>query len=201
MFLPEQKTSRETWFASDEQFDKLYPSAIQLLAQRHWTPLYIAKKTANFLSTEDNCSILDVGSGVGKFCLAAAFNKPKTIFYGIEQRDKLNGDAEVAKEILKLKNVFFINGNFTQIDFKDYDHFYFFNSFYEKVAETGRIDDTIEYSGELFNYYNRYLHDQLNKKPAGTKLVTYHSLEDEVPKGYRTVFSQMDGLLKYWIKI
>jgi hypothetical protein len=66
---------------------------------------------------------------------------------------------------------------------------------------TNKIDDTIEYSQELYNYYNRYLFKQLELKPAGTKLVTYHSLEDEVPEGYKLIDAEIDNLLKYWIKI
>lgn len=79
--------------------------------------------------------------------------------------------------------------------------FYFFNSFYENLAGSGKIDNSIEYSGELFNYYNHYLYDQLDQRPAGSKLVTYHSLEDEVPKSYHVIYSQKDSLLKYWRKI
>ena len=64
-----------------------------------------------------------------------------------------------------------------------------------------KIDDSIDYSGELFNYYNRYLFKQLEKKPAGTRLATFHSMEEEIPQGYHVVGSEMDNLLKFWIKI
>ena len=133
--------------------------------------------------------------------MAAAHFKPKCMFYGVEQREGLNIEAEDAKQALHIENAFFIHGNFTQIDFRKYDHFYFFNSFYENLAGMEKIDESIEYSGELFNYYNQYLYHQLEQKPAGTKLVTYHSLKDEVPKSYHVVYAQMNDLLKYWIKI
>ncbi len=191
----------EKWFASDEQFNQLYPLSIQALARRHWTPLSVARKAAGFLAAENNVRILDIGSGVGKFCLAAAYYKPNAFYYGIEQRKSLVSHAEKAREILHLQNVSFVNGNFTQLDFRKYDHFYFYNAFYENLAGTEKIDDSIDYSGELFNYYNRYLFKQLEKKPAGTRLATFHSMEEEIPQGYHVVGSEMDNLLKFWIKI
>ena len=126
----------EKWFASDEQFNQLYPLSIQALARRHWTPLSVARKAAGFLAAENNVRILDIGSGVGKFCLAAAYYKPKAFYYGIEQRKSLVSHAEKAREILHLQNVSFVDGNFTQLDFRKYDHFYFYNAFYENLAGT-----------------------------------------------------------------
>lgn len=199
--LDKKQAKIEGWFSSDEQLNEIYPLSIQAMAQRHWTPLQVARKASSFLAAENGARILDIGSGVGKFCLAAAYYKPHAFYYGVEQRKSLTDHADLAKERLCLQNVSFIHGNFTQLDFRNYDHFYFFNAFYENLAGTSKIDDSIDYSGELFNYYNRYLYKQLEQKPAGTRLATYHSLEDEVPRGYHIVGSEMDNLLKFWIKI
>ena len=201
MPLLEKRSNTENWFSSDTQFNQLYPYSIQLLAQRHWTPLAVARKAANFLAAEHNVKILDIGSGVGKFCLAAAHYKPKAFYYGIEQRNKLVNHAEAAREMLAIENVSFKNGNFTQIDFRNYDHFYFYNPFYENISGTDKIDNSIDYSLELYNYYNRYLYTQLEQKPPGTRLASFHSLEDEMPQGYHIVGTEMNELLKFWIKI
>jgi hypothetical protein len=197
----EKKIHKEKWFSCDEQFNQLYPPSIQVLAKRHWTPLGIARKVAGFLAEEDDTRILDIGSGVGKFCLSAAYYKPHAFYYGVEQREKLISHAEIANEMLNHENVSFIHGNFTQLDFRNYDHFYFYNSFYENLTDSDRIDDTIDYSGELYNYYSRYLRQQLETKPAGTKLVTFHSFQDEVPKSYKEVDVDMDVPLTFWIKM
>lgn len=200
MPLLEIRKMKEKWNGSDDRFNQLYPFYIQVLARKHWTPLTVARKAANFLAAENSVRILDIGSGAGKFCLAAAHAKPKAFYYGVEQRKSLIVEAEIVRKTLKLENVSFIHANFTQLDFRNYDHFYFFNSFYENLTGTNKIDDSIEYSQELYNYYNRYLFKQLEQKPAGTKLVTYHSLEDEMPEGYLLVDAEIDNLLKYWIK-
>jgi SAM-dependent methyltransferase len=201
MPLIEKRIRTEKWFSSDEEFNQLYPLSIQMLARRHWTPLGIASKVADFLAAENNVSILDIGSGVGKFCLSAAYFKPKAFYYGIEQRKNLISHAETARKILDPDNVSFIHGNFTQLDLKNFDHFYFYNSFYENLVNTDKIDDSIDYSIELYNYYNRYLFKQLEQKPAGTRIASFHSLEDEMPQNYHEVGSEFNNLLKFWIKV
>lgn len=201
MELLNKKTQREQWFDSDTNFNQLYPADIQMLARRHWTVLSVAQKAANFLSVQNNVRILDIGSGVGKFCLAAAYYRPTAFYTGVEQRKALVAHAHQANRKLQLENVSFINANFTQVDFRNYDHFYFYNSFYENLAGTDKIDDTIDYSVELFNYYTRYLYKQLEQKPAGTRLVSFHSLEDDMPQGYHIVGTEMNELLKFWIKL
>jgi SAM-dependent methyltransferase len=189
-----------TPFSSDTHFDKLYPVAVSQHAKKHWTPLYIARKAANFLAPGTGARVLDIGSGVGKFCLAAAHYKPAAFFCGVEQRISLVYQANKLNEKLRMKNVSFMHGNFTELDFRRFDHFYFYNSFYENLVGTDKIDDSIHYSAELYQYYNRYLYKQLDKKPAGTRLATFHSLEDEVPPGYQVVDSEADNLLKLWIR-
>ena len=161
----------------------------------------VAFKVANFLAAEDGVTILDIGSGVGKFCLAAAHHTPKAIYYGVEQRESLIIHANTAKENLQLKNASFIHRNFTQLNLRKYDHFYFFNAFYENLGGTDKIDDSIAYSGELYNYYNRYLYKQLQQKPQGTRLCTLCSLENEIPPDFQLISTDADELLKFWIKI
>jgi SAM-dependent methyltransferase len=195
------KASSEKWFYSDTEFHALYPLSIQALARYHWTPLSVAQKAATFLAGEGNVNILDIGSGVGKFCLAAASHTPNALYYGVEQRKSLFDFAEAARKNLQLENVRFMHGNFTQLDFKKYDHFYFYNAFYENLDGTDKIDDSIDYSGELYNYYNRYLFRQLKQKPKGTRICTLCSLENEIPPDYHVVKTEMNDHLKFWIKV
>lgn len=188
------------WFSTDEQFNYLYPASIRSFAAKHWTPLHITQRVVRYLTPMDNASVLDIGSGVGKFCLAAAWSMPSAFFTGIEQRKNLLSHAYTAQAILKLKNVQFIHGNFTRLNFDRFDHFYFYNSFYENLVGTEKIDDSIAYSPELYDYYNHYLYKKLDERPTGTRLVTYHSLEAEIPPAYLLVETHVNDLLKFWIK-
>ena len=191
----------DQWFSTDSQLHHLYPKAIQLLAQRHWTPLSITQMVVEFLAPHNDIKDLDIGSGVGKFCLAAGFYKPCASFFGVEQRKDLVAHAEIAKNILGLQNVHFMYRNLTELDFKQYDHFYFYNSFYENLVDTDKIDDNIECTTELYNYYNRKLYEKLEELQTGTRLATFHSLEDNIPPNYQMVETQVGNLLKFWIKL
>jgi cyclopropane fatty-acyl-phospholipid synthase-like methyltransferase len=173
---------------------------MQQLARRHWTPLIVAQQAAQFLVPKDGVRVLDIGSGVGKFCLSAAYYKPNALFYGIEQRKNLVEHAEAAKNVLELPNITFIHGNFTSLDLKQYDHFYFFNSFYEHVNGTPKIDYNVSFSEALYNYYDRYLIRQMEGMPAGTRIVTRCSWEDKIPPSYSVVSSDFDSMLRFLIK-
>src|ERR1700758_5345301 len=94
----------DQWFSTDSQLHALYPEPIQLLACRHWTPLKITQMVVSFLAPHPGVKVLDIGSGVGKFCLAGAYYKPYASFFGIEQRKDLVAHAEAAKDILGLQN-------------------------------------------------------------------------------------------------
>jgi SAM-dependent methyltransferase len=191
----------KNWFDSDKIFNSLYPKPIQEVAEKHWTQLEVARKSAAFLAISPDVKVLDIGSGSGKFCLTAAHYHPQTFFYGIEQRANLVELSTELAQKLQLANVSFICDNVTNIDLENFDHFYFYNSFYENVAGTQKIDSSIKYSDELYNYYNRYLYKQLNKKSPGTRLVTYHSFGIETPPNYEIVHTDYNEFLKFWIKI
>lgn len=96
---------------------------------------------------------MDIGSGAGKFCLSASHFKPNGLFYGIEQRKELLDIAVVEEYNLGLDNVAFLHGNFTQLDFTQFNHFYFYNSFHENIEGTDKIDYKIQHSLSLYNYY------------------------------------------------
>jgi SAM-dependent methyltransferase len=189
-----------THFASDHHFDLLYPRSIQQLSDKHWTPVSVATHAADFLAEEVGSRILDIGSGIGKFCLVAGQRYPDNHFFGVEQRKELIQLAENAKQRTAIENTTFIHGNFTQLDLSRFDHFYFYNSFYENlVDEEYRIDESIDHSLSLYEYYTHYLLKALEGKSSGTRLATYHSYREVVPSGYRLVKS-FDTLLRCWIK-
>lgn len=191
---------KEEILKQDHLFDRLYPRSMEMMSDRHWTPLKVARLAAGFLSSGPAARILDIGSGSGKFCLAGAVCAPRHSFYGVEQRAYLLDAAKTIQKKLGITNAHFIHGNFTQLQLHHFDHFYFFNSFYENLEEEGRIDDSLEYSDALYRYYVRFLHKGLNTMPRGTRVATYHSLYEEIPLSYRLVDTLEGGNLNFWIK-
>jgi hypothetical protein len=177
-----------------------FPASIQALDHLHWSPLPVIEKAVRFLAGEQGARLLDIGSGCGKFCLTGSFLREDTVFYGVEQRQNLVDQANKVKDLLDRKNVKFTHRNFTQLDLREFDGFYFYNSFFENLPGTEKIDDSIEYSAELYLYYSRYLKKQWEAMPAGTRIATYCSWDDEIPPCYHLVECHQDALLKFWIK-
>lgn len=186
-------------FRKDASFDYLYPNHIKELSQMHWTPIDIAKKAAFFLAVT-NARVLDIGSGVGKFCITAGAHFPQTQFIGIEQREAFCSYANVAKDEINVDNVSFIHGNLTDLDYDDYDHFYFYNSFYENIEPGSRIDYAVTTSVELYERYSRFVYAMLDAKKSGTRLVTYYGRETQIPPSYNLIDQAYNKMLKMWIK-
>jgi len=184
----------------DINLSSLYPSFIQQLDTLHWSPLPVIVDAVRFL-TGDHCSeILDIGSGSGKFCLTGSFLRPDSTFYGVEQRENLVNEANGVKELLDRRNVVFFHKNFTQLDLRRFCGFYFYNPFFENIPGADRIDERIDYSPALYQYYNLYLQKQLDAMPTGTRIATYCSLGYEIPSNYQCADAETDDRLKFWIK-
>jgi hypothetical protein len=194
-----KRNPMDCFFRNDADFDWLYPEHFQLMSQKQWTPLHIAKRAAEYLNVK-GAKILDIGSGIGKFCLTAAHHYPDSHFFGVEQRHELVHYAKITKKYLALENASFINANITQVNFNEFDHFYFYNSFYENIDRENAIDDTIETSYSLYEYYTRYLQSVLKNKPSGTRVVTFQSLGEILPDSYKLVDLSFLTLLRLWVK-
>ena len=130
----DQLSKKIDLFESDEIFNSIYPDNIQAVAKKHWTRLEVAKKSAQFLAISPDVKILDIGSGSGKFCFAAAHYHPATQFYGVEQRADLVDLCNNLKAQLKINNVTFINCHYLEFKYlvlrNSMFKFTYFNWFY-----------------------------------------------------------------------
>ncbi|MBO9701961.1 MAG: class I SAM-dependent methyltransferase [Sporocytophaga sp.] len=183
----------------DEEFDKIYPLEIQAKSQKHWTPINVAKKAAEFLVTKPNIKILDIGSGVGKFCIVGA-QTSSGVFYGVEQRKDLVDLSQKIIEEYNISNINIIHANITSIDFSKFDAFYFFNSFYENIEVDCKIDDRIKLSIQKYVQYKNYLQTQFSKMPLGTRIATYSGFDTEIPSCFTLIKAENNFSLKYWLK-
>ncbi|MCD0469207.1 class I SAM-dependent methyltransferase [Flavobacterium sp. JAS] len=194
------KSLKQNIDIEDDKFNELYSVRIKRLSKRHWTPVAIAKIAADYLVDKPNKKVLDIGAGVGKFCLVGAATT-KGFFYGVEQRASLTKLSKKIAEKHNINNVEFIHSNITEISFSDYDAFYFYNSFFENIDTSCPIDKTILPKNELFLTYSNYVRDQLNKTPKNTRLVTYWSTWEEIPESFDLKYSACDGVLNFWKKM
>ncbi len=186
---------------NDKELEALFPDWARALSGRHWTPMHVAARAAEFLAVQPGTKILDIGSGVGKFCLTGAMFHANVDFYGIEFRENLVQVAKDCAAKLELTNVHFEARDINTVTLKNYDSFYFYNSFYENIAVDERIDEKVTLSVSLYKQYQAYILRQLEKLPSGTRLATFYGNDTYVPRNYHVVGTYMDELLKFWVKI
>lgn len=193
------KNLKQKIIPTDLNFDKIYPKKYQEHSARHFTPVKIAIKAAKLLVDSPTDKILDIGSGVGKFCCIAS-TVTNANFYGVEKRSTLTNLSNKIKRTYKLKNAHFITNDFTKLDFSKFNGIYFFNSFHENLDDTCILDETSKVSLPKYKKYHNNLILKLNECHKGTKLVTFHTFKNRIPNTYQFIDMSETGLLKFYIK-
>ena len=183
----------------DAEFDNSYPKRYQELSKIHWTPIEIVKLSVQWLSHKTNTNILDIGSGIGKFCIVGSLIS-NAKFTGVEIRETLVDEAQKVKKKFKTDNVKFLNENITDVSFNDYNSFYYYNPFCEQIATADWIDKTLKFSEIKFNQYKEHVRQQLKKALIGSRVVIYCSDNDVIPEGYSLSNIGYEGQLQLWIK-
>lgn len=189
--------------ADDQAFDSLYPGSIQALSDRFWTPVGVARRVAELFWQAGAHTVMDVGSGAGKFVLIAASAVPEMHFVGIEQREHLLEAARKLQARLKIPNASFLLGDAAQVPWRGFDGFYFFNPFAENLfVDRDKIDDSVELSKARFVYDVLRTEEALRAAPLGTAVVTYHGMSGRMPASYELSLSEQAGSdwLRLWVK-
>src|SRR6187551_2747175 len=185
---------------TDDDFNAIYPDRISKLASKHWTSVSVAKLVSEYLVDRPGTKVLDIGSGAGKFCMVGAANT-KGYFTGVEQRLELVELSSRISESYRIQNTKFIHANITTIDFNDYDSFYFYNSFYENIDMINKIDDKVKLDIQLYHLYSLHIVEQFASLPLGSRLVTFCSPLNIVPRSFKLQDATHGGLLKFWLKV
>jgi SAM-dependent methyltransferase len=184
---------------NDHEFDYLYNESYRRISNIHWTPIEVVISALDWLNIKSKTKVLDIGSGVGKFCSIGGLTTNGS-FTGIEKRYKLIEEAKKINKKLGVKNVKYIQSNITEIDFSKFDAFYYFNPFCEQISINGKIDNLISYSQEKFRRYEDYVIDQFAQLPINTRVVTYCSETFTFPSSYELNGLMHEGRLALWIK-
>jgi SAM-dependent methyltransferase len=187
---------------TEESFDRLLPRELRDLACHHFTPVVVAERAASMLVDRPGRRVLDVGSGIGKFCLVGAAYTDG-VFVGVEQRPHLVSVAEDLARTLAIDNVSFVHADMAEIDWAQFDGFYLFNPFSEHALPSSRpLDDTIERSRDHFRSHVHAVRSRLGQARVGTRVVTLHGFGGTMPPGYVCVAEQAirSDWLRLWIK-
>jgi SAM-dependent methyltransferase len=189
--------------ASDARFDVLFPPTIREKSRRFWTPVAVAARAAELFERHGARRVLDVGSGPGKFCLAAAAAAPSLVLTGVEQRSNLVHVAEHAARRLQLSNVQFVVGDVTSARWDEFDGYYFFNPFGENLFDgMDWFDDEVELSERRFREETRRVEEALWASRVGTVMITNHGFGGRIPRAFELTAEERrgSGHLRVWKK-
>jgi len=188
---------------SDRSFDQFLLPDLRIVSGQHWTPIPVALRAAQWLVEVGARTVLDVGSGAGKFCVVAALASDAR-FFGIEQRHRL---VQAARSLARTfdvgDRVTFVHGLFDGSRQCGVDAYYFFNSFGENLlAPEDRVDEDVELSKACFRADVVAAEHMLQRAPVGTHLLTYNGFGGTVPNCYSEVRvdRELPCVLRMWRK-
>ncbi|HKO92099.1 MAG TPA: methyltransferase domain-containing protein [Polyangiaceae bacterium] len=188
---------------TDSAFDRYLSVHARDLSSQHWTPLAVATRAAEWLDKFNIRTVLDVGSGAGKFCVVAAL-AGHCHFTGLEHRQRLVTCARsLARTFDVDKRVHFIQGALGTVRLPDVDVYYFYNPFEENILEDGaRIDADVELSRQRYARDLLAARELLTAARSGTYVLTYNGLGARLPVSYRPVCvdRELPNVLRLWRK-
>lgn len=190
-------------YDEDDIFDDQLPRRMRMKSAIHFTPVSVARCAARLLVHRSGMRILDVGSGPGKFCVVAAREAPTATFVGVELRRHLVRAANKLAARIGVTNVSFVQGDAMDVDWAEYDGFYFYNPFAEQLHEEAfLLDRSLTFDPTKFREYVEGAQRRLASAAIGTRVVTYHTFGAPAPPGYDLVTSHAIGTdrLELWIK-
>jgi hypothetical protein len=174
----------------------------QKISDTHWTSVEIARRAAKLLVVDSTTRVLDVGSGLGKFCLVGALATPGQ-FVGVEQRSHLVSIAHQIVTDCQIPRVLFVHGDARRMDWSQFQSFYLFNPFVENLySSEERIDQTVEFGTIRYQELVRWVQQRFYRLPVGTRVATYHGFGGDMPPGYELKAEEPgDGdSLRLWVK-
>jgi len=186
---------------ADEVFDEVFPPAVRARSSLYWTPVEVAVRAANLLANKAGATILDIGSGVGKFCIVACAAVNAKV-HGIEHRPHL---VDISREAAAKLGVAatFDGGTIEEQDAASIDGFYLFNPFAENMCMTEeRLDATVELSAKRFDRDVDATELLLSKARVGARVVTYCGFGGDMPEGFVLAAREWSGggKLELWVK-
>lgn len=176
---------------TDLVWDSFLPEKFRTVSPYQWTPISVIVTSWEYLQEEKVTSIVDLGSGVGKFCLnLGKLSKDRFPILGMEDRIELYQIAESLKDKWKTREVKFEHRNFLEEFPYEYSHYYCFNPLYETMKASHSIDGTKDKSALLFIHNLQTLKNHFLNCKIGTKLITYHGFGGSVLPGFKVLLKK-----------
>jgi SAM-dependent methyltransferase len=196
---------RNDWSVADKLFDCFMPREYQIYSRVHWTPLVTAFWLGSFLDAIGARRLLDLGSGPGKLCVAAALASRSCSFVGLEQREQLAAAARnLARRFQVADRVEFMEGALGSVPLPAADVLYCFNPFGENLLGPEEwVDGRVELGWRRHVQDSGLLEDLFEEVPVDTWLVTYHRAGARIPASFKRIWSETTppGTLRIWRKV
>lgn len=187
----------------DAHFDQFLAPEVRALSAQHWTPLAVAVRAAEWLAEHRIRTVVDIGSGAGKFCVAAALAS-HCHFTGLEQRERLVISARALAHTFGIESrVHFLHGELGTARLPSTDCYYLYNPFEEHCLDPGeRIDGDAEIGADRQARDLAAMAELLASARPGTYVLSYNGFGLRVPEGYRTVCidRELPNVLRLWRK-
>ena len=187
----------------DRSFDRFLPESLRLVSPEYWTPLAVAQRAAEWFDSAGFQTVVDIGSGAGKFCIAAAlFGRCR--FIGLEQYSSLATAARALADLFDVDDrISFVAGAFENVPTPSGDAYYFFNPFGEYwLGPDHPPREGADFADRRYQNDIAAAEDLLRRVPVGTCVLTYNGFGGRVPAGYELIRVdwQVPGALRLWKK-
>jgi len=188
---------------SDRLFDRFMAREARSASVHYWTSLAAAVRAGEWLDEVGAHTVLDIGSGAGKFCVAAALAS-KVRFVGIEHRARLVTAArELARQFEVEARVAFIHGALEAVARVEADVYYLYNPFGENLFEPShQLDADVELGDVRYLRDVAFTEQLLQEAAEGTYVITYSGFGGLVPRSYREIRVDwtLSSILRMWKK-
>ena len=189
--------------SANDAFDRFLPEELRAVSDKYWTPVPVIRQAALWLRETGVEDVVDIGSGAGKFCVAAAL-LTRCRFVGLEHRASLvDASRDLAGAFEVNDRVSFIRGELAQSTDLPAAAYYFFNPFGDYSFESERFAEPgLTFTPETHRRDIAAVHALLSRAPDGTFLITYNGFGGKVPSDYRQIdmTSRLPGTLRLWKK-
>ncbi|MGE3468795.1 MAG: hypothetical protein AB7O28_00515 [Vicinamibacterales bacterium] len=188
---------------SDAAFDQFLPPELRHVSDDYWTPLPVVRRVAAWLRAERIGTLVDIGSGAGKFCVTTALLAPCRVI-GLEQRPSLVAAAEALASLFEVDDrVRFVTGAFGDVPTPLGDAYYLFNPFGEYAfSPLQDADDAVTFSEQGYTRDVDATTRFLARARPGTVVITYNGFGADPPPSYEQTRVDLGfrGALRLWKK-
>lgn len=170
---------------TDRAFDRFLPTGLRRVSRQYWTPLAAALRAAEWLDVTGARTVVDIGSGAGKFCVAAAL-AGRCSFIGVEHRPHLVDAARrLARTFGVDDRVRFVQRTLDEDDLPQADCYYLYNPYGENLLPPEEhLDAQVELSDERFERDVASTEAALDRAPVGTYVIKYNGFGGNLPPEY-----------------